>query len=133
MFPSKLEGEVYKLIKYQFPSVQFQIQHKILVKPASPHFPPRFWKVDFYIPQWEWLIEAKGMRTREWKQQLEALDLINPGALNNLSVVAYHSGEVVCKGVKTINLAELKSILAVRVAGMDAAQTIEQLRIKGII
>lgn len=110
-FDSKFEYSVYRMLATDFPTLQVEIHKPIAVKPSTPHFPARYWKADFYLPQLNWIIEAKGVRTRDWLRQLELLDCHNPQLLQNLSVVSQARGEKVFKGCKTITIADLKQLI----------------------
>lgn len=110
-FDSTFEGTVYELLKKFYVPCQIRCHHPIAIAPASNRFPAWNWKVDFYLPESNLLIEAKGVRTDEWTGKLRALDSLNPKVLDRLIVVGARKGEQICKGLYTVSLADLAQYL----------------------
>lgn len=113
-FDSKLERDVYHLLRSFLPFGDISVHHSIEFTGATQRYPAWCWKVDFYVPKWQWYIEAKGVRTPEWLVKLRAIDALKPSVLNNLTVVSKVGGEKICKGLFTVDFDTLNQFLKVR-------------------
>lgn len=91
-FDSTFELNVYESLRAMLPRTSILVHHKIRIKRRSMHFPERFWKCDFYVPQYDLYVEAKGRIMPDWRRQLELLDIENPMVLDRLIVVAMQPG-----------------------------------------
>ena len=111
-FDSGLERSVYCYLRLLFKKEDISVHHSVVVKPPTNHFPERRWKCDFYIPKLNIYIEAKGIRHRTWKQQLEHLDRLNPLALDRLIVVSEVANELVFRGNRSVTIGGLTNAIA---------------------
>lgn len=91
-FASKQELEVYKEL-ISLPDVIVQRQVKVPIKLPTPHYDATSWKCDFLItqahcPKKQFLVEAKGMPTREFKLMLQYLEYFNHIDWRRIVIVA---------------------------------------------
>lgn len=111
VFDSKLEFNVYATLRVHLPKEAIQVHHAIEFAPATERYPAWKWKADFYIPHLDWIVEAKGVFTPEWKEKIRAIDALKPEILDRLTVVAAESGLKICKNLHTIDRAQLMTHL----------------------
>lgn len=92
-FASKQELEVYKEL-ISLPDVLIQRQVKVPIKLPTPNYDATSWKCDFLVtyahcPRKQFLVEAKGVPTREFKQMLQYLEYFNYTDWKRLIIVAH--------------------------------------------
>lgn len=94
-FSSQLELEVYRELLL-VPGIVIERQVKVPLKAPRDFFPALYWKCDFQITSTlcskiDFLIEAKGMPTREFKHQMMMLEDFSDSLFRKLIIVSTKS------------------------------------------
>lgn len=91
-FDSTFEFTVYQKLTTLVGIRNIEMQVPLLIKPGSGAYPELAWKCDFRIYRQnnlcDWLnVEAKGLPTREFKRNLQYLELFSPHDYKRLMVI----------------------------------------------
>ena len=111
-FDSKWELKVFETIVSVFGKDKFSVHEKVLIKPPTKHYKASYWKCDFIVGRGSNLlyIDAKGMITRDFKRQMQMLDIYSHNIVSNVRIVTQVPVRV-DEYIKSISLDDLKKEL----------------------
>lgn len=91
-FYSRWELSVYQLLRRYIPKNHILCHQKILIKPKTSNYKNKYWCVDFVVidetKNHQLLVEAKGIPTRDFKRQLQLIDVCEPQLIPKIRVVS---------------------------------------------
>lgn len=113
-FDSKWELTTYLKIREYIPKDKILLHQKVLIKPQTHNYKPRYWKVDFIITDskgiYRMLVEAKGLPTLDFKRQLQLIDCCEPHLIPLIRIVQ-HQAERIDECFSSITLEDLSKEL----------------------
>lgn len=110
-FDSAFESEVYKRLK-KLDYVDVTRQYKVMLKPPSEHFSSTLWACDFFVEfqlsgnENGLLVEAKGLITKDFVDNMALLECFFPEFYPNLLLVFPDTYSTLKNAVSTLNKAD---------------------------
>lgn len=92
-FDSQLERNVYLTMRLAAPAMLINHPEYITLLPKSVTFPEVGHRIDFYLPEHNIYVEAKGIRLADWKLRMKILNYVKPDVLRRIVVVSEKAGE----------------------------------------
>jgi hypothetical protein len=110
-FDSQLERNVFIVMRSTAPFMLVNCQESVLLLPKTDTFPEMRHKIDFFLPEHGIYVEAKGVRTDDWKLRMKILNYTNHDVFKRMLIVSEKAGEKCWNKCYTVDYAGLQQFV----------------------